>query len=107
MGISAGNEMIKCANCNGFEYNIVATDGGLIVKCWTCGDKLSLKELYCIIHGHTITTEDADRLTPNDTKSMRLETACARCGLDVIARQNPTDEERIHVTQIHSDMLDQ
>ena len=100
------NELIKCENCNGFEYQIIATAHGVVVKCWTCGDKLALKEMYCIIHGHTISSDDAERMNVNDPKAMRLETLCSRCGLDVVARQNPNDEERVHVTQVHTEIVD-
>ena len=97
-----GNEIIKCGNCNGFEYHIVATSDGIVVKCWTCGDKLMLKEMVCMIEGHVISSDDAQRLCLNDIKAHRIETICSRCGLDVIVRQNPTDEENYHITQLHS-----
>jgi hypothetical protein len=98
------NEIIKCSSCNGFECHIVATDQGLLIRCWTCGDELPLKELYCMIHGHIISSEQAERLDFNDLNKRRIETACDRCGLDVIVRQNPKDETKYHITQIHTDV---
>ena len=65
-----GNEIIKCGNCNGFEYHIVATSEGIVAKCWTCGDKLMLKELYCMTSGHVISSEDAMRLRDSLAKRM-------------------------------------
>jgi len=96
------NEIIKCTNCNGFENHIVATEEGLDVKCWTCGVVLPLKELYCMVNGHIISSDQAQRLVFSDKNKMRLETACSRCGLDVIVRQNPEDPTKYHITQIHS-----
>lgn len=88
-------------NCHGFEFHMIdSPEHGILVKCWTCGDQLTLKEAFCLLNGHTISSEQAEKLNLNNPKEMRLSTVCSRCGRPVIVRQNPIEHDQYHITEI-------